>query len=218
MYFMSLLKSLFNDFKTWGYWTFKGPYSPKNFWEKWGETFINEPIQRKLYPEHKWLVKTLKRHQPTSFLEIGCGFGRNLKLIRKNFPALHLTGIDLGYSFLNHASTFLNPSSFTNLIQGSATNLPFSNDAFDCTLSHGLLMHVKPAKIHESINELYRVTRKYALVFEQNDRIAPLNNKHFRKINYYTFTYPYKKLFEQHGFVIINYHRYRDLDWFTLKK
>lgn len=218
---MFLLKRKLQKFKSDMYWLLKGPYQPKSFWERWAGDFIHEPIQRILYPEHPWILSIIKRDKPSTFLEVGCGFGRNIKFILENYPyPLIITGVDFSKTMIENAQSFLHsvrkkPHSFT-LEEANVLNLPFPDKSFDITLSHGVLMHIKPENIQKAISELVRVTKKTLIIIEQNDTIKPLSNKPFEKINYFTYTYPYKKLFSAHQVKIHTYRKTKHLDWFLI--
>lgn len=180
-----------------------------------------EPMQRKIYSQHHWILEKLEELQPKTLLEVGCGFGRNIKFIAENYPfKLKITGVDFSDSMLKSARSFLSSTKRASvsieLLRENILSLPFGNSSFDAVLCHGALMHIKPQDIKKATSELKRVTKKWLFLIEQNDASAPLAGKPFRKINYYTFTYPYKKLFRAKNAKILEYKRKGQLDWFLM--
>ena len=214
-----MIKSL-QKIKHYFYWLSKGEYKPQEFWNKWGKTFIDDPIQSNLYPQHKWLIKVIGKEKPKTLLEVGCGFGRNIKYIVENYShPLEITGTDISKPMLTTAKNYLKkvPRSRFLLRKANVLDLPFKNRSFDMVLCHGVLMHVKPKEIKKAIKELLRVSKKSLIVVEQNDAVKPLRQKNYQKINYYTYSYPYKYLFRSLGGKIEEYRRNKELDWFLVK-
>ncbi len=218
-----LKKNLLNNLKTYLYWSFKGPYKPEKFWSRWGNTFIQEQSQKAIYPQHKWILKKLIEKRPKTLLEVGCGFGRNIKYIANNFPyPLKIVGVDFSESMLENARNYIGTTKLKKvsikLMKANVLKLPFANSSFDIVLCHGVLMHIKPEAISQAVSEILRVTQKKIILVEENDVDFSLSNEYFVKINYYTFVYPYQALFLVKGGKILEYHRKKKLDWFLIEK
>ena len=67
-------------------------------------------------------------------LEVGCGVGVELQILRRRFPQLHLTGLDFSESQLAKARERLRAelaASAVELHEGSAYELPFADASFD---------------------------------------------------------------------------------------
>lgn len=96
-------------------------------------------------------------------LEVGCGTGLILKRVAD--VARSHTGLDLSEGMLAHAR-----ARGLNVVQGSATALPFADASFDVTYSFKVLSHVPELKT--ALSEMARVTRPGGRVF------AELYNKH----------------------------------------
>lgn len=84
-------------------------------------------------------------------LEVGCGTG--LILGRASRFAGAAWGLDLSAGMLAKAQ-----DRGLNVVQGSATNLPFPDERFDVTYSFKVLAHVE--RIREALGEMARVTRR----------------------------------------------------------
>lgn len=181
-------------------WKLKGGYKPKRFWDKWATTFMNDPWQVETHEQHKWILEKVKMDKPTSILEVGCGFGRNIKyLIDNNYPAEKITGIDISSQMIKQAKKFINNKK-VSLVVGECNNLPFKDNSFDMVLIHGVFMHIKPEVIDESIKEVIRVSKKYIIQVEQNF-----------DGNEFTFIHAYEKLYKKNRVKIIELKKRNDL-------
>lgn len=99
--------------------------------------------------------------QQTKVLDIACGTGRALNLIRDTLPKLSLYGVDLSPAYLRKANETLSekPGALPQLIQANAETLPFVDNYFEATVSV-FLFHELPAEARQNvINEAYRVTK-----------------------------------------------------------
>lgn len=97
--------------------------------------------------------------QQTRILDIACGTGRTLKMLRSSFPKALLHGTDLSAAYLRKANQLLSQDSgeLPQLLQSNAETLPYQNNQF-----HGVtsvfLFHELPAVARQNIiNECFRV-------------------------------------------------------------
>jgi|SRR3989344_904052 len=171
-----------------------GEYHPEKYWDDWADDFIQDSWQVRIHPQHDWLIQQLKEINPTSILEIGCGFGRNIKfLIEKGISAKIITGCDFSAKMLDMAKGYINNKD-VKLFKANVVDLPFRKDQFDLLISHGVFMHISTVNIRKATNEARRVARKIILI-EQNH----MPEKEKDKSGKYTFIHDYKKLFSTHG-------------------
>jgi len=94
-------------------------------------------------------------------LDIGCGTGRTLNMVRSAVPKASLYGVDLSAAYLRKANDLLSHQRGTlpQLVQGNGENLPFVDNYFDATLSV-FLFHELPASVRQTVIEnAYRVTK-----------------------------------------------------------
>lgn len=175
----------------------KGGYVPKKFWDGWAESFIKDDWQVQEHAQHSWILKNVKKENPEKILEIGCGFGRNLKfLIRNGISPENLTGVDISKKMIKLAKSHV-ANSKVKVLVADAQELPFEDKYFDLVLIHGLFMHVAPKNIKSAVNEAIRVAKKTIINIEQNY----LPEKSDRSRNY-TFIHDYKKLYSEKGMQI----------------
>ena len=75
-----------------------------------------------------------------SLLELGCGVGAELEIIRERWPRVRLTGIDRSAAHLAAGRRRL-PRDI-DLVEGDATALPFADGSFDRAITIWMLEHV----------------------------------------------------------------------------
>lgn len=187
-------------------------FNPQRFWEKFNQDFMADTWQHRIFPQHYWLEKTIKKLKPKNILEVGCGFGRNLKfLIDRGVASKKLTGVDFSKNLLGKAKVFLKNDKII-LKLADAKNLPFKEGEFDLVFTHGLLMHVPPKQVKRALGEIVRVSKKWLILIEET-REKP------GKINYFTFIHDYEGLIKEFGLKIVEEtHDVLNLVWYLLKK
>lgn len=191
----------------------KGGYKPKEFWDKWSDTFMEDEWQVRTHTQHDWMLRKVKEIKPKTILEVGCGFGRNIKfLIENGIDASKITGCDISPKMIKKAKDYVSNNKVI-LIVSDAKRLPFDNKLFDLVIIHGLFMHIKPEDVRKAISEALRVTKIALISAEQN--YLPLDEGSRR----YTFVHNYRKLYEEQRVFIEEYvHNTKDgLDYFYVK-
>ena len=93
-------------------------------------------------------------------LEVGCNSGNDLKLFSKDFDA---SGIDPNESAIRKAGQNLPHFKFR---VGSIAELPFGDSSFDFVFTRNVLNHIDNSDMEKSVNEIFRVSRKYILNVE----------------------------------------------------
>ncbi|MFO8013067.1 MAG: class I SAM-dependent methyltransferase [Phycisphaerae bacterium] len=172
-------------------------YDPKRFWDEWSDRFVRQPYQRELHESNRWLLERLHEAPPTEVLEVGCGFGRNLKMLQddSDLPC-RLYGLDISLELLRRANGEFGLD--VPLVCGNVMRLPIADGAFETVVTHGVLMHVPPEGVRDAIRELIRVTRRTLWCIEEQVRIPNPKGRSF-SINDYTFAHDYPVLFREVG-------------------
>jgi SAM-dependent methyltransferase len=176
----------------------KEGYKPKRFWDGWSDNYSRQKPQQKIDKAHYWLLKKLEEIKPKTVLEIGCGFGRNLRFLSDHlsYPA-RFVGFDISESMVRKARTRLDDKVLLGC--GDINFLPFRDKSYDLVFTHATLMHVPEQSIRKAISELRRVTKDHLVIVEETywsiGRIWGLTFKP----NEYTFIYDYGNLLSDGG-------------------
>lgn len=163
-------------------------YDARNFWECWGRVFQDEEYQTRILPQHSWLLEQIEALHPTSVLEVGCGFGRNMKFLAEH--GKKVVGLDISHSMLKNARNG-GGAAQALLVNGRADQLPFADLSFELVFTMGLCMHVTPLGIRSTLREFARVAKRDILLIEEwyEDRVGPVNK--------YTFVHKYADLMRE---------------------
>jgi ubiquinone/menaquinone biosynthesis C-methylase UbiE len=97
--------------------------------------------------------------RPLRVLDVACGTGRTLKMIRATLPKASLFGVDLSPAYLRKANQFLseNPGELPQLVRANAEELPYLENYFH-GVSSVFLFHELPAEARQRvIEECFRV-------------------------------------------------------------
>lgn len=89
--------------------------------------------------------------QPRTVLDVGCGVGANLQLLRELYPGSLVSGLDVERSALR----FCNAAGHAPLCQADAAGLPFASGSFDLVAALDTLEHM--ADDAATLLELHRV-------------------------------------------------------------
>ncbi|MEL6291638.1 MAG: class I SAM-dependent methyltransferase [Pseudomonadota bacterium] len=150
-----------------------------------------------------------------SLVDIACGTGRLLRDVRRAFPAMRLTGLDLSEAYLNESSdhmTGLRPATF---MQANAEDVPLEADSQDI-VSSVILFHELPADVRRTVAaEFARVLKPGGtLVFidslQMGDRpgwdgLLEAFPVRFHEPYYRQYTIdPLDKIFEDAGLTVTN--------------
>ncbi len=100
-----------------------------------------------------------RRIRSERLLDVACGTGRFLALIKRNYPRLPVTGIDLSAPYLRHAERELARWSWVELIEGGAEALPFADATFGL-VTCVYLFHELPRAVRRQVAaEMSRLLR-----------------------------------------------------------
>lgn len=94
-----------------------------------------------------------------SVLDVGCGKGYLLKLIKEKYPALQLHGVDFARGFSDPTIGFT---------KADAVKLPFADKSFDLVICAHTIEHIYEAR--ELVKELKRVAAKKIIVITPRQR------------------------------------------------
>src|SRR5205807_8736753 len=88
----------------------------------------------------RWLADRVASYRPTSILEIGCGYGKQIRALRDRLDA-PIVGVDFSASQLQRARAYLDGLEGIALVMASGQALPFRDQAFDLVLTSAVILH-----------------------------------------------------------------------------
>jgi len=104
------------------------------------------------------IAKTIPLCAGMSVLDVGCGSGNLMLRLFENHPTISLTGIDIDPRILAIAKKKI-ASRPINLIEASATHLPFEANSFDNVISSLAFHHLLQNQQKEAVQEIYRILK-----------------------------------------------------------
>ncbi len=136
---------------------------PRQYWTlRGGEDYFREQEgqpARSLRAE--WMAGRLARYQPRSILEVGCGYGKLLRELRRRLD-VPLVGIDFSPTQLEQARNYLGPDDSIELLLGRGEQLPFPDGTFDMVVTSAVILHNPPEVAEQIRREIVRVARRFA--------------------------------------------------------
>jgi SAM-dependent methyltransferase len=140
------------------------------FWIDQGTHYMEDqttlPERKKLglKKQEEALVEFLKDLRFRNILEVGCGYGRILKLVGDSFDA-RLVGIDLSRDQLTRVRGYVRGRG-VDLSQQIISNLAYADETFDIVFSCNVLLHVPPNKLRRALGEMTRVSKRHIVLME----------------------------------------------------
>jgi ubiquinone/menaquinone biosynthesis C-methylase UbiE len=83
-------------------------------------------------------------------LDVACGTGRFLRFVKKTYPRLNVTGLDLSQSYLDEASIHLKQYTGIKMLLANAEDMPLADGSQDVITSI-FLFHELPPKIRKIV-------------------------------------------------------------------
>jgi ubiquinone/menaquinone biosynthesis C-methylase UbiE len=100
-----------------------------------------------------------RRIRDQRLLDVACGTGRFLAMLKQNYPRLPVAGVDLSAPYLRHAERDLAAWSWVELVEGAAERLPFPDHTFDLVTCI-YLFHELPGRVRrQAAAEMARVLK-----------------------------------------------------------
>jgi ubiquinone/menaquinone biosynthesis C-methylase UbiE len=105
-----------------------------------------------------------RRIREQRLLDVACGTGSFLAMVKHNYPRLPVTGVDLSAPYLRHAGDNLARWSWVSLVEGAAEALPFADRSFSL-VTCVYLFHELPRPVRRRVaQEMARVLRPDGLL------------------------------------------------------
>lgn len=126
-------------------------------------TGLYDPLVRLTLPEitiKEQLIEQARIEPEHTVVDIGCGTGTLLILVRSKLPLRAVVGLDGDAKILGIAAGKLRRSGTeVGLIQGLSFDLPFADGTFDRALSSLTLHHLTRLEKLETLSEVFRILR-----------------------------------------------------------
>ena len=142
--------------------------NPKAYWRKrGGEGYFQE--QEAVHDRtlrSQFIGEEISRLPYQSLLEIGCGYGKQLRNLYGR--DIFLVGCDFSHPQLLKAKAYCTDR-IPEFVEADAEALPFKDKSFDVVLSSAVILHNRHEKAQKIISEMIRVARKFVVHNEDTD-------------------------------------------------
>lgn len=155
----------------WPHWKRRFLYNdPRAYWTlRGGSDYFREQEGQSARTERsEWIADRIAEYQPTSILEVGCGYGKQLRAIRRRID-VPMVGIDFSPTQLGQAGAYLEGLDRVGLVLGTGARLPFADQSFDLVLTSAVILHNAPPIAEQMRREVIRVARRFAAHNEDTD-------------------------------------------------
>jgi len=143
---------------------------PRHYWTlRGGKDYFREQEGQDARTERSlWLAERVARYRPHSILEVGCGYGKQLRALRGHLD-VPMVGVDFSPSQLGQAAGYLEGMGRIGLVLASGARLPFADKTFDLVLTSAVILHNPPPVAEQMRLEVLRVSRRFAAHNEDTD-------------------------------------------------
>lgn len=143
---------------------------PRAYWTLRGgrDYFLEQEGQSARTERAIWMAERIATYRPRSILEVGCGYGKQIRAIRERVD-VPVVGLDFSPTQLGIARRYLNGLEDVTLVLGSGDRLPFEDGAFDLVMTSAVILHNPPERAEMIRAEVLRVARRWAAHNEDLD-------------------------------------------------
>lgn len=141
---------------------------PRRYWTlRGGEDYFREQEGQPARTRRlEWVAERLAGYEPRSILEVGCGYGKLLRALRRRVD-VPMVGVDFSPTQLGHARGYLGADAGVGLMLASGDRLPFPDGSFDMVVTSAVILHNPPPVAERIRREILRVARRYAAHSEE---------------------------------------------------
>jgi SAM-dependent methyltransferase len=143
---------------------------PRAYWTLRGgdEYFREQEGQAERTARSEWMAARIAHYRPRSILEVGCGYGKQLRSLRRWIDG-PLVGVDFSPSQLERGHRYLADVTGVTLALASGARLPFADRSFDLVLTSAVILHNAPPIAEAIRREVIRVSRHLTAHNEDTD-------------------------------------------------
>lgn len=181
------------------YWSSRKEDDEKKDWPYNQQTWLDDYTESEKHPHRMEIINLMSSWEAkhgqslTSVLEIGCNTGPNLSLIKRNFPDIHVTGIDANVTAIEKAKKQIQGTFFNHNIE----TLGQFDPQFDVVIADAVLMYIGPRVIDDVMNMLSKNCTKMMILFEWNAI------SYYGVLKDYHWARNYKEHLRKRGFTVI---------------
>ena len=136
-------------------------YDAKDYWENRAENWENALGDNNYEPEDfKKVLPELKKLNPKSVIDIGCGNGNWAKIIGKEMPDVDYLGVDISRRMVNYAKK-RNPKMKFKVADVRDMDI---KEKFDVAFMYTCMLHVPKDEMEDVVNNLKKVAKKVLFV------------------------------------------------------
>jgi SAM-dependent methyltransferase len=164
-------KALRRSLGRWPSWKRRLLYGdPRAYWTLRGgdDYFREQEGQPARSGRSSWIAARVASYRPASILEVGCGYGKQLRAIRRLWD-VPMVGVDFSPTQVARARDYLGDLDRVGLVLGSGSELPFADGSFDLVLTSAVILHNPPPIAERIRREVVRVSRHYTAHNEDTD-------------------------------------------------
>ncbi|MDR3633639.1 MAG: class I SAM-dependent methyltransferase [Isosphaeraceae bacterium] len=164
-------KALRRSLGRWPGWKRRLVYAdPRSYWTlRGGDDYFREQEGQHARTERaEWLAERIARYRPSSILEVGCGYGKQLRALRR-YLDVPMVGVDFSSTQLERARAYLGGAEHIELVLASGRALPFADGAFDLVLTSAVILHNPPTQAELIRREVIRVSSRLTAHNEDTD-------------------------------------------------
>jgi len=133
-------------------------YDPKKYWEKRAECW--DSIQGDHVYDEKQVVEQLKKLDPKSILDVGCGNGNWTKIINKEFPKMDYLGVDISVGLIKKAKENNKHNKF---VVGDVRTMKLPKK-YDLAFAYTCFLHVPPADMEKTVENLKTLAKRIIFI------------------------------------------------------
>lgn len=143
---------------------------PREYWTlRGGDDYFREQEGQPARTERSdWMASRIALHRPGSVLEVGCGYGKQLRALRTLLD-VPLFGVDFSPTQLGQARRYLDGVEGIRIALASGARLPFPDRSFDLVMTSAVILHNPPAIAEAIRREVIRVSRHLVAHNEDTD-------------------------------------------------
>ncbi len=141
---------------------------PREYWVRRGKRYFEEQeVVPERHARSEYISQKLRSLPYQRVLEIGCGYGKQLRNLKPR-PDCLVVGIDWSGPQLVRAKDVCKDMR-PYLVEADAAHLPFKNCAFDLILTSAVIMHNPEPQAKMILYEIMRVGRRFVAHNEDTD-------------------------------------------------